>query len=97
MQIAGSQGSSTQVISQVTGAKKGSNGTDCASAGFLSSIKEVAESVMGRIVAASSSKAGEADFRKEQFYYEDEMPDSPESVYDFIAEIRDILREAKKR
>ena len=97
MQIPGMIGSSNQVVSEV----KSSAGTkaqgEASNTSFLSSVKEVAESMTGKIVAANASKAGELDVKKDDFAIENEMPDKLDTVYDFIADIRQIMREAKKK
>jgi hypothetical protein len=97
MQIAGMIGSSNQAVSEV----KSSAGTkaqgETSNTSFLSSVKEVAESMTGKIVAANASKAGQLDIRKDDFEIENEMPEKLDTVYDFIADIRQIMRDAKKK
>ncbi len=64
---------------------------------FLSTVKEVAENLAGKIVVAGGADIAEPDFLRQKFGYEIEIPEKIETVYDFIAEIRNILKDKKKR
>jgi len=98
MLIAGSQGGASQVAVNQTnssgkGKTEGVNNNNNAS--FLSACKEVAESVSGKIVVAGGADIEELNILKRDAEYQMDVPEKIETVYDFIAEIRSLLREKK--
>lgn len=69
--------------------------TAAGGASFLSAAREVAESMTGKIVVSNGSNISELRFKKDDFEIENEMPEGIDTVYDFIAEIRKLLKEKK--
>ena len=63
---------------------------------FLSTAKEVAESMAGKIVVGNGAKMEGLNVRKEDFEIVSEMPEGVDTVYDFIAEIGNILKDKKR-
>ena len=63
---------------------------------FLGVAREVAENLSGKIVVANRGDAKGPDFMKAKFEYEIEMPEKIDNVYDFIAEIKKIMKDKRR-
>ena len=92
MDIVGILGSINQIQVNTDKAKVDNNPSGL---NFLSAAKEVAENMAGGIVVANNSSMKELSFKKEDFSYDRDLPDKIETVYDFIAEIENMLKKKK--
>ena len=100
MSIAGAQGASaSQVITTNSVAGKGkAEGANSANnnVSFLGIAKEVAESAAGKIVTAGGADIKDLDLLRYKSEFESKVPEKIETVYDFIAEIRNLLDRNKR-
>jgi hypothetical protein len=97
MTIAGLIGAANQSIVNLTQlSDKGKAETTSNNVSFLSAAKEVAESMAGKIVVGNGAKMEGLNVKKEDFEIDSEIPEGVDTVYDFIAEIRKILKDKKQ-
>ena len=98
MQIAGSQGGASQVaVNQANSSGKGkTEAVNNNNASFLSAVKEVAESVSGKIVVAGGADVEELNILKRDAEYRMDVPEKIETVYDFIGDQEPLKREKGK-
>lgn len=97
MLLSGTIGASNQIVSTVNTSDKNKVSSTNNNISFLGVAREVAENLSGMIVVAGGANIKSPGFSKEKFEYNDEMPEKIETVYDFLAEIEKVVREAKKR
>ena len=63
---------------------------------FINTAAAVSKALAGQIAVASGANVETPEFMKEKFGFEIELPDKIETVYDFIAEIENLLKKSKK-
>jgi|GEM_PF-2510740 len=100
MTIAGAQGAAaSQTITASVSGKGKADGANSAlnNVSFLGVAKEVAESAAGKIVTAGGADIEDLDFLRHRSEFENRVPEKIETVYDFIAEIRNILKGKKRK
>lgn len=83
-------------INSVNNTGKGKS-VENANFSFIDSVKSVVKGHIGAIAVFGGSDLEELDFLKRKFGYEIKLPEKlMKNPYDFIAEIKKILREKKK-